>query len=72
MPMVAARRERFAPAPSTAASGERHAHRADGDADLTPQFADVGRHYGPFDLVMLEVGAFHPRGAPSTSAPRTR
>lgn len=31
-----------------------------GDTGLTPQFADVGRAYGPFDLVMLEVGAFHP------------
>lgn len=31
-----------------------------GDTGLTPQFAETGRVYGPFDLVMLEVGAFHP------------
>lgn len=31
-----------------------------GDSGLTPQFADIGRAHGPFDLVMLEVGAFHP------------
>lgn len=31
-----------------------------GDTGLTPEFADVGRAHGPFDLVMLEVGAFHP------------
>ena len=31
-----------------------------GDTGLTPAFADVGRAHGPFDLVMLEVGAFHP------------
>jgi L-ascorbate metabolism protein UlaG (beta-lactamase superfamily) len=31
-----------------------------GDTGLTPAFADVGRMHGPFDLVMLEVGAYHP------------
>jgi L-ascorbate metabolism protein UlaG (beta-lactamase superfamily) len=31
-----------------------------GDTGLTPQFVDIGRAHGPFDLVMLEVGAFHP------------
>ncbi len=31
-----------------------------GDTGLTPQFADIGRAHGPFDLVMLEVGAWHP------------
>jgi L-ascorbate metabolism protein UlaG (beta-lactamase superfamily) len=30
-----------------------------GDTGLTPEYADV-RRLGPFDLVMLEVGAFHP------------
>jgi len=34
-----------------------------GDTGLTPAFADVGRAHGPFDLVMLEVGAFHPAWA---------
>jgi L-ascorbate metabolism protein UlaG (beta-lactamase superfamily) len=31
-----------------------------GDTGLTPQFEEVGRAHGPFDLVMLEVGAYHP------------
>jgi len=31
-----------------------------GDTGLTSQFEDIGRAHGPFDLVMLEVGAFHP------------
>lgn len=31
-----------------------------GDTGLTPEFAETGRTYGPFDLVMLEIGAFHP------------
>jgi L-ascorbate metabolism protein UlaG (beta-lactamase superfamily) len=30
-----------------------------GDTGLTDEFADIGAKYGPFDLVMLEVGAFH-------------
>lgn len=34
-----------------------------GDTGLTPQFAEIGRAHGPFDLVMLEVGAFHPSWA---------
>jgi len=31
-----------------------------GDTGLTPDFERIGRRHGPFDLVMLEVGAFHP------------
>jgi L-ascorbate metabolism protein UlaG (beta-lactamase superfamily) len=31
-----------------------------GDTGLTPQFEAIGRAHGPFDLVMLEIGAFHP------------
>jgi L-ascorbate metabolism protein UlaG (beta-lactamase superfamily) len=31
-----------------------------GDTGLTPEFEDIGRRHGPFDLVMLEVGAYHP------------
>jgi L-ascorbate metabolism protein UlaG (beta-lactamase superfamily) len=31
-----------------------------GDTGLTDDFASIGRQHGPFDLVMLEVGAFHP------------
>lgn len=31
-----------------------------GDTGLTPEFELIGRTHGPFDLVMLEIGAFHP------------
>jgi L-ascorbate metabolism protein UlaG (beta-lactamase superfamily) len=30
-----------------------------GDTGLTEEFRDIGKTHGPFDLVMLEVGAFH-------------
>lgn len=31
-----------------------------GDTGLTPQFAAIGRDEGPFDLILVEVGAYHP------------
>jgi L-ascorbate metabolism protein UlaG (beta-lactamase superfamily) len=31
-----------------------------GDTGLTSEFAAIGHAHGPFDLVMLEIGAFHP------------
>jgi L-ascorbate metabolism protein UlaG (beta-lactamase superfamily) len=31
-----------------------------GDTGLTPEYTEIGRRLGPFDLVMLEVGAYHP------------
>ena len=31
-----------------------------GDTGLTTEYAAIRERYGPFDLVMLEVGAFHP------------
>ena len=31
-----------------------------GDTGLFPELADIGTRHGPFDLVMLEVGAYHP------------
>jgi L-ascorbate metabolism protein UlaG (beta-lactamase superfamily) len=31
-----------------------------GDTGLTPQFAEIAARLAPFDLVMLEVGGFHP------------
>ncbi len=30
-----------------------------GDTGLTPEFLTIGKQHGPFDLVMLEIGAFH-------------
>ena len=38
----------------------RHRVFFSGDTGLTTEFADIHRRLGPFDLVMLEVGAFHP------------
>ena len=32
-----------------------------GDTAYHPEFADVARRYGPFDLVLLPVGAYEPR-----------
>lgn len=39
---------------------ERHSVFFSGDTGLTTEFATIGSLLGPFDLVMLEVGAFHP------------
>lgn len=38
----------------------RHAVFFSGDTGLTGEYADIRARLGPFDLVMLEVGAFHP------------
>lgn len=40
--------------------GARHAVFFSGDTGLTAQYAEIRERLGPFDLVMLEVGAFHP------------
>jgi L-ascorbate metabolism protein UlaG (beta-lactamase superfamily) len=39
---------------------ERHAVFFSGDTGLTTEYQAIGEQLGPFDLVMLEVGAFHP------------
>lgn len=39
---------------------ERHAVFFSGDTGLTTEYALIRDRLGPFDLVMLEVGAFHP------------
>lgn len=38
---------------------DRHKIFFSGDTGLTDEFAEIGKQHGPFDLVMLEVGAFH-------------
>src|SRR5687768_17710121 len=38
----------------------KHAFFFSGDTGLTPEYADIKERLGPFDLVMLEVGAYHP------------
>jgi L-ascorbate metabolism protein UlaG (beta-lactamase superfamily) len=39
--------------------GPRHKAFFSGDTGLTTQYAEIAARLGPFDLVMLEVGAFH-------------
>jgi len=39
---------------------QRHRVFFSGDTGLTPEYADTRARLGPFDLVMLEIGAFHP------------
>jgi L-ascorbate metabolism protein UlaG (beta-lactamase superfamily) len=38
---------------------EKHRVFFSGDTGLTEEFRDIGRRFGPFDLAMFEVGAFH-------------
>lgn len=45
---------------SWVARTDRHRVYFSGDTGLTPQFDEIRERQGPFDLVMLEVGAFHP------------
>jgi len=40
--------------------GPKHRVFFSGDTGLTEEFAEVGRRFGPFDVAMFEVGAFHP------------
>jgi L-ascorbate metabolism protein UlaG (beta-lactamase superfamily) len=40
--------------------GPRHAVFFSGDTGLTTEYSTIRERLGPFDLVMLEVGAFHP------------
>jgi L-ascorbate metabolism protein UlaG (beta-lactamase superfamily) len=45
---------------SFALRGPRHAVFFSGDTGLTHEYEEIAERLGPFDLVMLEVGAFHP------------
>ncbi|MDY7225711.1 MBL fold metallo-hydrolase [Hyalangium rubrum] len=40
--------------------GPRHSVFFSGDTGLTPEYAEIRERLGAFDLVMLEVGAWHP------------
>jgi L-ascorbate metabolism protein UlaG (beta-lactamase superfamily) len=40
--------------------GPRHAFFFSGDTGLTDAYREIAARLGPFDLVMLEMGAFHP------------
>jgi L-ascorbate metabolism protein UlaG (beta-lactamase superfamily) len=45
---------------SMAIRGPRHRVFFSGDTGLTTEYATIRDRLGPFDLVMLEIGAFHP------------
>lgn len=45
---------------SFALRGPSHGVFFSGDTGLTPEYEEIAERLGPFDLVMLEVGAFHP------------
>jgi L-ascorbate metabolism protein UlaG (beta-lactamase superfamily) len=45
---------------SFAIEGTAHRIFYSGDTGLTPEYQAIRTRLGPFDLVMLEVGAFHP------------
>lgn len=45
---------------SFALRGPQHGVFFSGDTGLTREYEEIARRLGPFDLVMLEVGAFHP------------
>jgi L-ascorbate metabolism protein UlaG (beta-lactamase superfamily) len=45
---------------SLAVRGPRHAVFFSGDTGLTTEYTAIRDRLGPFDLVMLEVGAYHP------------
>ena len=40
--------------------GPRHSFFFGADTGLTPEHEDIARRFGPFDLVALEIGAYHP------------
>lgn len=40
--------------------GAGHSFFFGADSGLTPEFTEIGRRLGPFDVVALEIGAYHP------------
>jgi L-ascorbate metabolism protein UlaG (beta-lactamase superfamily) len=45
---------------SLAMRGPKHSVFFSGDTGLTGEYGEIKRKLGPFDLIMLEVGAWHP------------
>ena len=48
---------------SWALNGMKHNVFFSGDTGLTDELSEIGQRLGPFDLVMLEIGASHPAWA---------
>ena len=44
---------------SFAVRGPKHSLFFSGDTGLTPEYSEIRRRLGPFDLTLLEVGAYH-------------
>ncbi len=42
-----------------------------GDTGYFPGFAEIGERYGPFDVTLVQIGAYGERGRTSTWCPRT-
>jgi L-ascorbate metabolism protein UlaG (beta-lactamase superfamily) len=40
--------------------GPHHSFFFGADTGLTPEYADIARRLGPFDMVAIEIGAYHP------------
>ena len=40
--------------------GPKHRLFYTGDTGLTPELSEIGRRFGPFDMTMIEIGAWHP------------
>ncbi|HMC55403.1 MAG TPA: MBL fold metallo-hydrolase [Gemmatimonadaceae bacterium] len=40
--------------------GPKHSFLFGADSGLTPEYSDIAQRLGPFDMVALEIGAFHP------------
>ena len=40
--------------------GPRHSFFFGADTGLTPEYEDIAQRLGPFDMVALEIGAYHP------------
>jgi len=40
--------------------GPKHSFFYGADTGLTPEYSEIGKRLGPFDMVALEIGAYHP------------
>ncbi len=40
--------------------GDKHSFFYGADSGLTSEYSDIARKFGPFDIVALEIGAYHP------------
>ena len=55
---------------SWALKSDKHNVFFSGDTGLTDELSEIGKRLGPFDLIMLEIGASHPAWANIHLGPR--